>query len=89
MKIVLNSCYGGWSVNETIASQLGMDSVYNTEYRTNPALINAIELLGADQIDGRSAQLRVVEIPDDCHYHIVEYDGIEDIYWSESPINIV
>jgi hypothetical protein len=43
-----------------------------------PLLIQCVEALG-DKAGGCSAQLKVIEIPDDVEYEIDEYDGNENI----------
>jgi hypothetical protein len=47
--------------------------------RTSPALIKAVEDLGA-AASGEAAKLEVVEIPDNVEWEIDEYDGIESIH---------
>lgn len=44
--------------------------------RTDPDLIRVIEELGTDA-NGRFAELKIIEIPDDIEYDIAEYDGVE------------
>lgn len=51
----------------------------NTEYRTDPILIEVVEELGAEA-DGRFADLCVVEIPDNLNYVIDNYDGRETLH---------
>lgn len=46
--------------------------------RDDPALVRAVEELGAEA-SGRFASLEAVEIPDDVIWHIEEYDGLEHI----------
>jgi len=46
--------------------------------RNDPALVQAVEELGADA-DGDCAELKVVEIPDGVEFEIDEYDGMERI----------
>lgn len=36
-----------------------------------------------------SNYLEVIEIPDDAFYIVTDYDGMESILWSMSPINHV
>ena len=44
--------------------------------RDDPALVAVVQELGA-KADGRHAELKVVEIPDDVNWYIEEYDGCE------------
>ena len=57
------------------------------EHRNDETLIEVIEEL-KDASSGRFGSLEVVEIPDNCFYEIVEYDGIETLYYSASEICI-
>lgn len=85
MKIVINACYGGfglskqaieyiWDKHHKVIDQyVGYD---NPADRSDPALVDAVETLG-EKADGRFAELKVVEIPDDVQWQIDEYDGNE------------
>jgi len=79
-KIVINTCYGGFGLSEKAESHLS--AVYNIDVhyrdleRDNPALIATVEELG-EAANGRSAKLKVVEIPDGVTWQIDEYDGVE------------
>ena len=94
MKIVLNKCYGGYSLSKEACNYLGIEcDDYNisfefseTKGRTNENLVKCVEELGA-KASGRCADLEVVEIPDNSFYKIEEYDGYETVYYSESKIN--
>jgi hypothetical protein len=44
--------------------------------RDDPILIRVVEELGSDA-DDRFAKLKIVEIPEDVHWTIEEYDGME------------
>lgn len=46
--------------------------------RDDPALVQVVEQLGP-AANGRHANLRVVEIPDDVKWEIDEYDGFEHV----------
>jgi hypothetical protein len=46
--------------------------------RTDPRLILAVEELGS-AANGRCAQLKIIEIPDDVAWTIEEYDGREHV----------
>jgi hypothetical protein len=121
MKIVVNRCYGGFSISKAAAEYMAKlgdpvaiaeinewrrdkypaekkqlqftvkyrkePSFYGYGYaegangyeRTSPALIKAVEDLGA-AASGEAAKLEVVEIPDNVEWEIDEYDGIESIH---------
>lgn len=32
-------------------------------------------------------EYKIVEIPDNAHFQIFDYDGVETLYWSESEIH--
>lgn len=82
MKYVLNKCFGGFNVNETILKELG----YKYNYEINPddeGLIKLIEERGSEAIQGRSSMLKVVDIPDEAADWIkTDYDGIEQIIYA-------
>ena len=44
--------------------------------RNDPVLVQVVEELGRNA-DGRHAELKIVEIPDDVEWQIQEYDGLE------------
>lgn len=86
MKIVVNRCYGGFSLSEKAVAELGgdwheyglddPDDPFSSNWRTDPKLIEVVERLG-EEADGRFAMLEVVEIPDDVDWTICQYDGNE------------
>ena len=83
-KIVINSCYGGFSLSEAAVErfkELSGDTEATSYHltnnsRNNPHLVQVVEELGS-KADGRFANLKIVEIPDDVEWIIEEYDGIE------------
>jgi hypothetical protein len=87
MKIVINSCHGGFSLSEkaqklfcqysTIEWKDWQEdwSYYDIE-RNNQYLVRVIEELG-DDANGRFAELKVVDIPDEVEWQLEEYDGLE------------
>ena len=92
MKLVINGCYGGFSVSPAVLEFLGLENVYGIlsnrdfdiegsrdyyAFRSHPKLIEAIELIGEEASSGRYANLRIIEIPDGIDYSIAEYDGKE------------
>ena len=83
MKVVINSCYGGFSLSDKALDMYKQLSnkyeIYDFELdRTDPVLIQIVETLGAEA-NGRFAKLRIIEIPDDVEWEITEYDGNESV----------
>jgi hypothetical protein len=83
-KIVVNRCFGGFSLSKEAYEELGLEwDGYGFAYddddkRDDPKLVEVVERLGA-KADGRYADLKVVEIPDDVEWTIEEYDGSEHV----------
>ena len=83
MKIAINTCFGGFGLSQKaidLYNQLSgkeADSHYDIK-RADPFLIQVIEQLGKEA-NGRHANLRIVEIPEDVKWHIAEYDGSEHV----------
>ena len=79
MEIVLNSCFGGFSLSEIACKKLGLINPYAPIGRTDPRLIECVRTLG-EEANGNCASLRIVEIPNDCtDWEINDYDGVETI----------
>lgn len=77
MKIVLNECYGGFSVSEKWATDHGYASSWNVN-RMDPELIAAVE--AREEVNSPYSRLIVVEIPEEAtDWKINEYDGMESI----------
>lgn len=83
MKIVINKCYGGFSLSKEAYDELGIPwddygYKYSHDYgkRAASELIAVIEKLG-EKASGSCANLQVVEIPDNVEWTIEEYDGRE------------
>lgn len=93
MKIVINSCFGGFGFSDKCSEALGgvrygtgWDSYYKfpdnkreTAFRTDPKLIELMETKGSEWCSGDYANLKIVEIPDDVNYYISDYDGMEAV----------
>lgn len=83
MKVVINICYGGFSVSVRAAEELTCDheedeyGYGHQDERTCPALVSMLEEFGTDYVSGSFARLAIVEVPDDVAWHIEEYDGSE------------
>lgn len=76
MKVVINRCYGGFSLSEKAMKFLGVGSEWPDIARNDPKLVECVEKLGGEAND-TYAELKVVEIPDDVNWEIGEYDGLE------------
>lgn len=94
MKVVINKCYGGFSLSKAAYDKLevefdgfgyldnedmGIESQEDLAYRADPRVIAVIEELGEETSSGSMSQLSIVEIPKDVKWEIEEYDGMERI----------
>ena len=87
-KIVINKCYGGFGLSDEAEKLLfnKARNPYGKEFfsiqrhvnRSDPLLVELVEELGS-KCWGDFAQLKIVEIPEDVEWEIIEYDGIEYI----------
>ena len=82
MKIVINTCFGGYELSEKAYEYLGLPWDGNgnefEDDRTNPKLIECVEKLG-EEANGELAELHIIEIPDDVKWEINDYDGYETV----------
>tara|TARA_R110002167_G_scaffold130022_1_gene313386 strand:- start:5879 stop:6163 length:285 start_codon:yes stop_codon:yes gene_type:complete len=82
LKVVRNNCYGGFSLSEEAYNLLDMPwDGYGYDFnnhRDDPKLVEVVEALGT-KASGTSANLVIVEIPDDVEWYIDEYDGWETV----------
>jgi len=87
MELIINRCYGGYSVSpkamRLYAKRTGLGRDYAIldfkKLRTDPELIAIVKEL-EEEADGSVANLKVVEIPDDVEYYIDDYDGMESVH---------
>ena len=82
MKVVINGCYGGYSLSDEALAYLGIPGGSRYAYdddRTNPKLVEGVEKLGEAASHGLGASLYVVEVPDDVKWTITDYDGVEQV----------
>ena len=95
MKIVINSCFGGFEVSKYFLEyyDIPYDGHYNFYFpknieveslRTDNRLIEFIEKFGSKIASGKYSELKVVEIPKGTLYKINEYDGLETIKYKEN-----
>ena len=81
MKMVINNCFGGFSLSDAAVQQLGLDSPYSDIDRCDERLVALVEQ-DADAASGRCARLVVVEIPDEAtDTYLEEYDGAERLLY--------
>lgn len=83
MKIIINTCFGGFGLssaaNELYKTKSGNDKFYDRDLaRDDPILVAVVEELG-DAANGGCAELKIVEIPDGVDWQIEEYDGNEHV----------
>ena len=82
MKIVINTCFGGYGLSEEAYKYMGLEwDSYGFApdiSRTDSKLIECVETLG-EKADGLFARLKVVEIPDNINWYINNYDGMETV----------
>ena len=82
MKIVINSCYGGFSLSKEALEHFrketgGKAGFYDFQIdRDHPVLIRIVEEWG-DRANGPYSKLKIVEIPDEVNWVISEHDGSE------------
>ena len=83
MKVIINNCFGGFSISDELERRLNLEGVWYDEddIRTNPVAIAAVEE-NSNKASGCCANLRVVEVPDEAtDYMVTEYDGAETLYY--------
>lgn len=87
MKVIINRCWGGFSLSKKalkMISEKGVGTSYDetsaNSFRFNPTVVEVVEQLG-DEANGDYAKLRIVEIPfeSDEGWYIDDYDGMETI----------
>jgi len=77
IEIKLNPKYSSSYFNYYIVGDNEQFSDHNIP-RTDPVIIEVVRELGK-KANGKSAELKIVSIPDGCEYYIDEYDGMESI----------
>ena len=85
MKVVINSCHGGFGLSAEAESKykelanITDPILYSRSIaRDDEHLIAVVELMGSAAA-GEYAELKIVEIPDDINWYIEEYDGKEHV----------
>lgn len=85
-KVVINTCYGGFSLSpqavEAYLKRTSLSEDEGTHFhcggipRDDPDLVAVVEDLGVEA-SGTFARLKVVDVPDDVAWFIMDYDGVE------------
>lgn len=82
-KIVINCDYGGFGISDECLAELR--KIHNNPKlkvweikRDDPELVRLVETM-AEKSWGKYASLKIVEIPEDVDWVLVEYDGVEHI----------
>lgn len=83
VKVVINRDFGAFGLSEKaenlyyrLSEKSESDVRWYDIYRSDPILVQVVEDLGSEANDEWS-NLKVVEIPDDVDWMILEYDGKE------------
>ena len=91
VKIVINKCFGGFSLSRKALQELKSCNNKPVEEfkfsgvciaRDNPNLIRIVEQLGSEA-NGSYAELAIIENPDDVKWEIMEHNGKEWVYEAE------
>jgi hypothetical protein len=85
MKIIINKCPHGFTISDKQREELFPDTPLAQIPRHDGRLVASFEA-GDRRGDGGSS-LQLVEIPDGSHYRIVNMDGYESLFFSESQIH--
>ena len=83
MKVVINDCYGGFGLTDAALNEYKIRKGITDENfwyynipRDCPVLVEMVEQGDAG---GVYSDLKIVEIPDDVNWEVVQYDGLEHI----------
>ena len=82
MKLVINTCYGGFGLSKEAKEYCGYNGIISFDFdevRTNPKLIEFIQNEGWEAASGQYGHLTIVTIPKGTKYYIDDYDGYESI----------
>jgi len=83
VKVVINACHGGFGLSEVALTEFkNRKGITDPDFwelditRDDPILVQLIEEMGED-VNNRYSKLKVVDIPDDVEWTVMEYDGLE------------
>ena len=79
MKIVINTCYGGYALSKAAYKELGIPwdtfgfAFNDTNQRSDPRLVACVEKLGQYASQDGGSNLKVVDVPDGVEWTLEEY----------------
>jgi hypothetical protein len=77
MKIVINTCFGGFSLSQEAINRYRKEKGATVKIsRDDEVLVKIVEELGT-KANGFYSELKIVEIPDDVKWCIEDFDGKE------------
>lgn len=80
-ELVINRCYGGFSLSQKACEALGLDSPYDDVDRADPRLVQVVRTLGKEA-NGKYSELAVVTLPSaTTDYYVEDYDGMETVIY--------
>ena len=82
MRVVINSCHGGFHLSEAAASEYSRRKGLTERLRHGEILRDDSDLIEIVETMGSAAnadcsKLKIIEIPDDIHWHVSEFAGNE------------
>ena len=88
MKVVINRCFGGFSLPKQFCDKYGF-SKYDYIDRADPRLVAFVEENEKLCKNFNCASLAVVEVPEEAtDWQINEYDGSESIVYTNNKANL-
>jgi len=87
MKVIINRCPNGFTLSENQEKNLFPGVALQDIPRHDQRLVESFE--AGDRRGNGGSSLILVEIPDGATYKVVNQQGYETLYWSESNIETV
>jgi hypothetical protein len=87
MKVIINRCPNGFTLSEDQQNNLFPGVALQDIPRHDQRLVDSFE--AGDRRGNGGSSLMLVEIPDNATYKVVNQQGYETLYWSESNIETV
>ena len=85
MKVIINKCPNGFTLSEAQEKNLFPEVALQDIPRHDQRLVDSFE--AGDRRGNGGSSLVLVEIPDGATYKVVDQQGYETLYWSDSQIN--